>query len=165
MVPKAPHSSHLDNRSKPPIFYTTLLQTEQSSCPGRDSVLGAQGTAQQPPPCRDTLLLPTVAHPKPGALSSALPQEPAQLAWPPEEQLERNFLPRGIAAFDCWFCGRALLLTNSPGQLAGEMRPHWMARHGEPKWQDYTSSSLKQMGEIRMLVNMIKQNCMCMKHA
>lgn len=96
----------------------SLLQAQQSSCPGR--VLGAWGAAHQPPPSRDTLLLP-----KPAALGSALPQEPAQLAWLPEEQLETNFLPHGIAAFDWgWFCERALLLTNSPGQLAGEMRPH-----------------------------------------
>lgn len=58
-------------------------------------------------------------------LSSVLAEEPAELAQLPEEQLKTNFLPRGIAAFDWgWFCKQALLLTNSLGQLAGEMRPH-----------------------------------------
>lgn len=97
---------------------------------------------------------------------AALAEDPAELARLPEERLETNFLPCGIAAFDwVWFCVWVLLLTNSLGQLAGEMRSHWMARYSKPKWQDYTSSSLKQMREIRVLITMIKQNCMCMKHA
>lgn len=57
--------------------------------------------------------------------SSDSTEEPEELAWLLEEQLETNFLPRGIAALDWgWVSERGLLLTNSLGQLAGKMRPH-----------------------------------------
>lgn len=80
--------------------------------------------------------------------------------WAAPDKLFTSLLSIGFG-----FSEPALLLTNGLWQLAREMRLHWTARYGELKWQDYTSSSLKQMGEIRVLVTVIKQNCMCMKHA
>ena len=132
-------------------------------------VLGARGTAHQPPAswgtCWSLLWWLSPSEGLAGLITPAQLRNLQNLSSCRRSSWRPAFTWWHCCFFGGWFCKQDLLLTNSLGQLAGETRPHWMAKYSKPKWQDYTSSSLKLMREIRVLVTMIKQNRMCMKHA